>query len=140
MHKLESIAEQLIPSPTNAKGYVSQPVGTAFDPDPVMITAIGNMGDVIKVDLKDLAARKLLKLDLLKKESEFTAQEQADLLKYKTKLGSFSLDPGVLERLGLTTARSGSAAADTPTLLIAAETVSGKSKLLDRRDDTRKAI
>ena len=70
--KLAAEAEQLIPIATSTNGYTAPPAGTAFDAAQVMVTAIGNMGDVIKVDLKDLAARKMLNIDLLKPETALT--------------------------------------------------------------------
>ena len=53
--KLPAIAEQLI-GPTPSSGMGSIPVGTFFDAGPVNVSAHGNMGDVIEVDLKKLAA------------------------------------------------------------------------------------
>ena len=70
--KLAAETEQLIPIATSMADYTAAPAGTAFDPDQVMVTAIGNMGDVIKVDLKNLAARKMLNIDLLKPETALT--------------------------------------------------------------------
>ncbi|WP_301100571.1 matrixin family metalloprotease, partial [Propionivibrio sp.] len=52
--KLPELAEQLIPTPTSA------PVGTFFDPDFITGSVTGNMGDVIGVDLKEIAAKQLL--------------------------------------------------------------------------------
>jgi hypothetical protein len=51
---LPSLAEQRIDTPASA------PVGTAFDPIDVAVSLVGNMGDVIEVDLKDLIARRIL--------------------------------------------------------------------------------
>ena len=51
---LPELAEQLIPTPASA------PAGTFFDPTFVSGFVVGNLGDVIAVDLKELAAKKLL--------------------------------------------------------------------------------
>jgi predicted chitinase len=58
---LPSDAQQVIPPPGGTT--VGAPIGTAFDPTPVVIDpAAGNMGDVIRIDVKEMAARKLLGL------------------------------------------------------------------------------
>ena len=59
---LPANAEQLIgPAPSSAPG--STPIGTFFDDEPVNVSVVGNMGDIIKVDLKLLVAYKLLGLN-----------------------------------------------------------------------------
>ena len=124
--KLAAGAEQLIPIATSTADYTAAPAGTAFDPKQVMVKAIGNMGDVIKVDLRDLAARKMLDIDLFKLESALTNVERSDLGEYKANLKGFYLDLGVLEEFGLTTARSGTTEIDykpTPQLMIATQTI-----------------
>ena len=91
-----------------------------FNNSPLNVQYTGNMGDVIKVDLAELAAIKLLTEELSKAASALTT-EQIDARKLLLK--GFSLSVDVLKEFGLTAQRSGEATA--PRLLIATQGAAG---------------
>jgi hypothetical protein len=98
--RLETNSEQLIPITTNTSGYsyTAAPAGTAFDPDSIALAYTGNLGDIIEVDLRDLAARKLLNIpgkDSLAWKNKTPAQKTADEALIRTKanaLQGFTFD------------------------------------------------
>ena len=100
---LAASAAQLIPVPTTADGYVTAPAGTAFDPDVLVGSVEGRMGDVIEVDLRkavaEAIARELvglpnaeeLPVSRMKAEQKFALEEALPYAEREENTTSFSL-------------------------------------------------
>ena len=99
--KLDANAEQNIADPASEfKGTI----GTAFDPEWINASVEGNMGDVIGVDLKELAARQLLLSEGIFNEAtakmplaKLSSLDKGFLTARMLELSDFSLDPQQLE-------------------------------------------
>ena len=100
---LDPDAEQRIS--TAGSGFAGT-IGTAFDPDVVNVSSSGRMGDVVGVDLKELAARRLLVTERILNVQDLTTPREMltqyallQISKRMADLSDFYLSPVEIQNL-----------------------------------------